>query len=207
MERQSDLMYNTPIQVGRNVPDFTLESYDPVEYSFGQVSLGKLRKQGKWTILVFYPADFTFVCSTELGDLADEYENFKKAGAEVITVSTDTPYVHLAWKREEKFLEKARFPMAADPTGQVSRMFGIYDEDTGLALRGTFIISPEGTLVASEVNYYNVGRNAKELLRKLEASIHVALHPEEACPARWEKGDKTLTPSPELVGKVYEALK
>lgn len=195
------------LQVGQTVPDFNMETYEPTEFGFGEVSLEKLKKDGKWTVLVFYPADFTFVCSTELGDLADEYENFKKLGAEVITVSTDTPYVHLAWKREEKFLENAKYSMAADPTGKVSRLFGVYDEQTGLALRGTFIISPDGVLVASEVNYYNVGRNAQELLRKLKANVYVAKHPEEACPARWDEGAKTLTPSADLVGNVYDALK
>jgi len=195
------------IQVGQQVPDFEMETYEPTDYGFGTVSLEELRHDGKWTVLVFYPADFTFVCSTELGDLAGEYENLKATGAEVITVSTDTVYTHLAWKREEKFLEKAKYPMAADPTGKVSRLFGVYDEKSGLALRGTFIISPVGVLVASEVNFYNVGRSAKELLRKLRASVYVAAHPAEACPARWEQGDKTLTPGPNLVGKVYDALK
>jgi len=196
-----------PIQVGQEVPDFELDTYVPADYGFGKVSLAELKKAGKWTVLVFYPADFTFVCSTELGDLADEHENLKAAGAEVVTVSTDTVYTHLAWKREEKFLEKAKYLMAADPTGRVSRLFGVYDEKAGLALRGTFIINPVGVLVASEVNFYNVGRNAKELLRKLRASVHVAAHPDEACPARWEQGAKTLTPGPQLVGKVYDALK
>ena len=195
------------LQVGQNVPDFTMETYEPTDYGFGTVSLEQLKKAGKWTVLVFYPADFTFVCSTELGDLADEYENIKAAGGEVITVSTDTVYTHLAWKRDEKFLENAKYAMAADPTGTVSKLFGVYDYGTGLALRGTFIISPEGKLVASEVNFYNVGRSAKELLRKLKASVYVAAHPAEACPARWEAGDKTLTPGPKLVGHVYEALK
>lgn len=195
------------IRVGQQVPDFELETYEPTDYGFGKISLKTLREAGKWTVLVFYPADFTFVCSTELADLADEHENLKKAGAEVITVSTDTVYTHLAWRREEKFLEKAKYSMAADRTGSVSRLFGVYDEQTGLALRGTFVISPSGTLVASEVNFYNVGRSAKELLRKLRASVYVAAHPTEACPARWEQGDKTLTPGPELVGKVYDALK
>jgi len=195
------------LRVGQQVPDFELEIYDPVEYGFSTRSLAQLKSEGKWTILFFYPADFTFVCSTELADLADEYENLKAAGAEVISVSTDTVYTHLAWKREERFLENARYPMGADPTGKVSRLFGVYDETTGLALRGTFIISPEGTLVASEVNFYNVGRNAAELLRKLKASVYVAQHPDEACPARWDEGKKTLKPGPDLVGKVYEALK
>lgn len=196
-----------PLQVGQNVADFTMETYQPTKFGFGEVSLEQLKKDGKWTVLFFYPADFTFVCSTELADLADEYENFKQAGAEVITVSTDTQYTHLAWKREEKFLENAQFTMAADPTGIVSKMFGVYDKNTGLALRGTFIINPEGTMVASEVNFYNVGRNAAEILRKLKASVYVAAHPDEACPARWDQGDKTLTPSADMVGKVYDALK
>jgi len=195
------------LQVGQTVPNFEMETYEPTDYGFGKISLDALKKDGKWTILVFYPADFTFVCSTELGDLADEYDNIKAAGGEVVTVSTDTVYTHLAWKREEKFLEKAKYAMAADPTGTVSKLFGVYDYGTGLALRGTFIISPEGKLVASEVNFYNVGRNAKELLRKLKASVYVAAHPDEACPARWEAGAKTLTPGAKLVGKVYDALK
>ena len=195
------------LQVGQNVPDFTMETYEPTDYGFGTVSLEQLKKAGKWTVLVFYPADFTFVCSTELGDLADAYEELKAAGAEAVTVSTDTVYTHLAWKREEKFLENAKYPMAADPTGTVAKLFGVYDYNTGLALRGTFIISPEGKLVASEVNFYNVGRNAKELVRKLKASVYVAAHPAEACPAHWESGDKTLTPGPKLDGNLYEALK
>lgn len=194
------------LQVGQEVPEFEMETYDPGRGDFGKISLSEQKKQGKWTILVFYPADFTFVCSTELADLADEYENLKAAGAEVVTVSTDTVFTHLAWKREEKFLENAKYPMAADRTGQVSRIFGVYNEETGLDLRGTFIIDPKGVLVASEVNFYNVGRNAKELLRKLQACVHVANNPDEACPARWEKGDKTLNPGPQLVGKVYDAL-
>ena len=127
--------------------------------------------------------------------------------AEVITVSTDTKFVHLAWKEAERSLEDVKFPMASDPTGSVSRLFGIYDEATGLALRGTFIISPEGTLLNSEVNFYNMGRNIDELMRKFEANLYLSEHGDEACPARWkEEGDKTLEPSAKMVGKVYEAL-
>jgi peroxiredoxin len=196
-----------PVKVGQQVENFSLETYIPTDFSFGQISLEELKKQGKWTVLVFYPADFTFVCSTELADFADRYEEFKAAGAELITVSTDTQFTHLAWKREEKSLEKAKYLMAADPTGNVSKMFDVYDYETGLALRGTFIINPEGMIVASEVNYYNVGRSAAETLRKLKASIYVAKHPEQACPANWHEGEKTLTPSADLVGKVYDALK
>jgi len=124
-----------------------------------------------------------------------------------VTVSTDTQFVHLAWQRDEKLLENVKFTMAADPTGQVSRLFGVYDESTGLALRGTFIISPDGTIMNSEVNFYNLGRNVEEILRKIKANIHMAKHPEEACPAQWRnEGDKTLKPSEDLVGKVYDAL-
>ena len=113
----------------------------------------------------------------------------------------------MAWRRDEKSLEKVKFQMAADPTGKLSRMFGVYDDATGLALRGTFIINPEGTVLNSEVHFYNLGRNVDELLRKLKANIYLSKHGDEGCPAQWkEEGDKTLTPSPELVGKVFEAL-
>jgi len=122
-------------------------------------------------------------------------------------VSTDTKFVHLAWKQDEKMLEKVKYTMGSDPTGNVSRMFGVYDEATGLALRGTFIISPEGKLLNSEVNYYNLGRNVDELLRKIRANLHLAENTGEACPAKWQKeGDKTLNPSAKMVGKVFEAL-
>lgn len=125
-----------------------------------------------------------------------------------MTVSTDTKFVHLAWQREEKMLEKTKFTMASDPTGKVSRMFGVYDEATGLALRGAFVISPEGKLFNSEVNYYNLGRNIEELLRKVKADIYLGEHGDEACPVKWkEVGDRTLKPTAEMVGKVYEALK
>lgn len=139
-------------------------------------------------------------------DLADRYEKIKKANAELITVSTDTKFVHLAWQREEKSLENVKFPMGGDPTGRLSRLFGIYDEDTGLALRGTFIINPESVLTASEVNYYNVGRNSEELLRKLQANVYLSGQPLEACPARWSPGGKTLTPSASIVGRIHEEM-
>lgn len=194
------------VSVGDTVPNFKLETYLPAERKFGQISLDELKQAGKWTILVFYPADFTFVCPTELADLAEQYETLKKLGAEVISVSTDTKFAHLAWRDSEKLLEKVSYPMGADPTGDVSRLFGVYDYETGLALRGTFIINPEGKLVSSEVNFYNVGRNADELVRKMEANVYLASHPDEACPAKWKQGAKTLKPGGDLVGKVYEAL-
>ncbi|MCX6903484.1 MAG: redoxin domain-containing protein [Verrucomicrobia bacterium] len=194
------------VTVGAQVPSFEMETYHPVDREFGKISLDELKKADKWTILVFYPADFTFVCPTELADLAEKYEALKKLGAEVISVSTDTKFSHLAWKDAEKLLAKVTFPMGADPTGTVSKLFGVYDGASGLALRGTFIINPQGKLVSSEVNFYNVGRNADELLRKVEANAYLVKHPDEACPAKWKQGAKTLKPSEAMVGKVFEAL-
>ncbi len=128
-------------------------------------------------------------------------------GCDIITVSTDTQFVHLAWRKSEKELAPVRYPMAADPTGRVSRQFGVYDEETGLALRGTFIISPEGVLVNSEVNFYNLGRNIDELMRKFKANLHMSRKPAEVCPSEWkDEGDTTLVPSEALVGRVHEAL-
>jgi alkyl hydroperoxide reductase subunit AhpC len=197
-----------PLKVGRQVPDFTMETYEPATGEFGEISLAGQKSSNKWTILFFYPADFTFVCATEFAALADRYEDFKKLNAEIITVSTDTKFVHLAWQREEKMLEKALYPMGSDRTGALSRIFGVYDETSGNALRGTFIISPQGALLNAEVNFYNMGRNVEELLRKLRANIHLAGNPSEVCPAQWkEEGDKTLTPSAKIVGRIHEALK
>ncbi len=194
------------VAVGTAVPDFTMETYDPAEGEFGKVSLAELKKKGKWTILVFYPADFTFVCPTELADLAEEHAALQKLGAEVLGVSTDTKFSHLAWRNSEKLLANVKYRLAADPTGTVSKLFGVYDAGSGLALRGTFIMNPAGVLVSSEINFYNVGRNADELLRKMEANAYLAKHPDEACPAKWQKGAKTLKPDEKMVGKVFEAL-
>ncbi len=193
-------------KVGQMVPEFTLEAFDPTEGSFCEVDLGTLRKEGKWVILFFYPADFTFVCPTELADLAAKHKELADMGAEVISVSTDTKFTHLAWKTDERLLAEVKYKMAADPTGEVSRYFDVWDYESGLALRGTFILNPDGMLVSSEVNFYNVGRNADELARKMEANTYLKDHPAEACPAKWTPGDKTLTPGEKLVGKVYEAL-
>ena len=194
------------VHVGEIVPNFEMETFDPRKGDFGKISLETLKQAKKWTVLVFYPADYTFVCPTELADVAEKHKDLAAAGAEVISVSTDTKFVHLAWHREEKLLKGLSFLMGADPTGKVSRLFGVYDEATGLALRGTFVISPEGKLVGSEVNFYNVGRSAAELLRKVKASVYCAAHPEEACPANWSEGGKTLKPGAGLVGRVSEAL-
>jgi NADH-dependent peroxiredoxin subunit C len=196
----------TPIRVGQDVPHFELETYDPAAGDFGKFSLEGAKREGRWTVLVFYPADFTFVCPTELADIAEKQDKLKALGCDIYGVSTDTKFAHLAWRNSEKLLQNVRYGLAADPTGIVSKMFGVYDGGSGLALRGTFIISPEGRLVSSEINFYNVGRDADELLRKVEANTYLVKHPEQACPAKWKPGSKTLTPSKDMVGKVYEAL-
>ena len=194
------------ISVGMDVPDFTMETYEPAEGSFGKFALAEEKARGKWTVLVFYPADFTFVCPTELADLASVQPEIEALGVKIVSVSSDTKFAHLAWRNSEKLLEGVKYTMGADPTGRVARMFGVYDELSGLALRGTFLISPGGKLVTSEVNYYNVGRDMAELLRKLKANTYLETHPAEACPARWQPGQQTLKPSEKLVGKVFEAL-
>jgi peroxiredoxin (alkyl hydroperoxide reductase subunit C) len=195
-----------PLGVGALVPDFEMETYDPANADFGKFSLAENKAAGHWTVLVFYPADFTFVCPTELADLAEQHAALAKLGVTVVAVSTDTKFAHMAWRNSEGLLKNVKYPMAADPTGSVSRLFGVYDAATGLALRGTFIINPEGKLVSSEVNFYNVGRNAEELVRKMEANVHLVKNPSEACPARWKPGARTLRPGKDLVGNVAAAL-
>jgi NADH-dependent peroxiredoxin subunit C len=198
----------TTIQVGQIVPEFEMETYLPKTEGFGKFSLAEQKKAGKWTVLVFYPADFTFVCATEFAALAEQYGELQKLGCEVLTVSTDTKFTHLAWRRHEGELASVNYPMAADPTGKVSRLFGVYLEAAGVDLRGTFIIGPDGKLHGCEVNFLNIGRNMTELTRKVAACVHFAKLPEEACPATWKKpGDKSLKPGPQLVGKVHEAMK
>jgi peroxiredoxin (alkyl hydroperoxide reductase subunit C) len=200
---------NTPIQVGQPVPDFEMTTYEPTKKAFGKFSLADARKAGKWTVLVFYPADFTFVCATEFAALAEQHAELQKLGVEVLTVSTDTQFTHLAWQRHEGELANVKYAMAADRTGKVARMFGVYLADSGLSLRGTFIISPEGKLMGSEVNFLNLGRNMDELVRKVRGNVHLASAPDEVCPANWKKkGDKTLKkPGADMVGKVHEAMK
>lgn len=195
------------LAIGQIVPNFEMEVFDPNKSDFGKITLDDIRARRAWTILFFYPADFTFVCPTELDDLADKQKQLKDLGCEVIAVSTDTKFSHMAWQQSEKLLANVKYLMGADPTGRVSRMFGVYDENTGLALRGTFIINPDGKLTASEINFYNVGRNADELLRKMQANLYLSGHPDEVCPAKWHEGEKTIKPSAKIVGKVYEAMK
>ncbi len=158
--------------------------------------------KGKWSVFFFYPADFTFVCPTELGDLADNYETFKSLGVEIYSVSTDTHFTHKAWHDTSDTISKIQYPMIGDPTGAISRNFEVMVEEQGLALRGTFVINPEGQIKIVEIHDDGVGRDARELLRKVQAAQYVAAHPGEVCPAKWTPGEKTLAPSLDLVGKI-----
>ena len=167
---------------------------------FEEVTDADLR--GKWSAVVFYPADFTFVCPTELGDLADMYGEFQKIGLEIYAVSTDTHFTHKAWHDASDTIKKIKYPMIGDPTGTITRNFGVMIEEEGLALRGTFLINPEGIIKALEVNDLGIGRSAADLLRKAQAAQYIAAHPNEACPASWKPGEETLTPSLDLVGKI-----
>ena len=158
--------------------------------------------KGKWAVFFFYPADFTFVCPTELGDVADHYEEFQKMGVEIYSVSTDTHFTHKAWHDSSETIGKIQYTMIGDPTGTITRNFDNMREEMGLADRGTFIIDPEGIIQAVEVTAEGIGRNAADLLRKVKAAQYVAAHPGEVCPAKWEEGDATLAPSLDLVGKI-----
>ncbi len=158
--------------------------------------------EGKWSIVFFYPADFTFVCPTELGDLADNYDTFKSLGVEIYGVSTDTHFTHKAWHDTSDTISKIRYPMVGDPTGAITRNFEVMIEEEGLALRGTFVINPQGEIKLCEIHDNGIGRDAKELLRKVQAAQYVASHPGEVCPAKWTPGEATLAPSLDLVGKI-----
>ena len=166
------------------------------------VELTEQSLKGKWSVFMFYPADFTFVCPTELGDLADHYAEFRKLGVEIYGVSTDTHFTHKAWHDTSETIGKVQYPLVGDPTGQLSRNFEVMIEDEGLAYRGTFVVDPEGRIKTIEVNDNGIGRDARELLRRVKAAQYVASHPGEVCPAKWAPGEKTLAPSLDLVGKI-----
>lgn len=186
------------LKIGQAVPSFELDAYHDDEIL--KISLSKFR--GQWLVLIFYPADFTFICPTELQEAAERYEEFRKLGAEVLSISTDTIYAHKAWHDTSPAIGKIRFPMVADPTGTLCREFGTYIEDAGLSLRGSFIVDPDGVLKTLEIHDNSIGRSTEELLRKLQAARFVREHQGEVCPASWKPGAKTLTPSLELVNKI-----
>ena len=182
--------------INKEVNDFKVQAY--VGKDFKEVT--KKDILGKWSVFFFYPADFTFVCPTELEDLANKYEEFKKIGCEIYSVSGDTHFVHKAWHDASDTIKKIQYPMLADPTGALARDFDVMIEADGLAERGSFIVNPEGRIVAYEVIAGNVGRNADELLRRVQASQFVAEHGDQVCPAKWQPGASTLKPSLDLVG-------
>ncbi|MCP1677056.1 peroxiredoxin (alkyl hydroperoxide reductase subunit C) [Natronocella acetinitrilica] len=184
--------------INTEVKPFTATAYHNGE--FIQVSSDDLK--GKWSVMFFYPADFTFVCPTELGDLADHYDEFQKRGVEIYSVSTDTHFTHKAWHDSSETINKIQYPMIADPSGNITRDFDVMIEEAGLADRGTFVIDPDGKIQIVEINSGGIGRDAAELLRKIKAAQYIRANPNEVCPAKWEEGEETLAPSLDLVGKI-----
>ncbi|MCI5108770.1 MAG: redoxin domain-containing protein [Candidatus Pacebacteria bacterium] len=186
------------IFIGKEVEDVSFDAFH--EGKEKEMELADF--SGQWLAVVFYPADFTFVCPTELEELAEMYPEFQKEGAEIISVSTDTVFTHKAWHDKSEAIGKIKFPMVADPAGKLSKMFGVYLEDEGLALRGSFVIDPDGVLKTIEVHHNDIGRSGKELLRKIRAAKFVREHGGNVCPASWEPGKDTLKPGMDLVGGI-----
>lgn len=184
--------------INSQLPEFKVEAY----HNGGFKTVTNKDVLGKWAIFFFYPADFTFVCPTELVDVAEKYDKLKAMGVEVYSVSTDSHFVHKAWHDASESIRKIQYPMLADSTGALCRAFGVMIEEEGRAYRGTFVINPEGQVKIAEIHDNGIGRNADELLRKVEAAQFVATHDGEVCPAKWKKGDETLKPSIDLVGKI-----
>ena len=166
------------------------------------VEISEADIKGKWSVFFFYPADFTFVCPTELGDLADHYGEFHERGVEIYSVSTDTHFTHKAWHETSDTIGKIQYTMIGDPTGEITRNFEVMREGQGLADRGTFLVDPDGVIQAMEITAEGIGRDAEDLLRKVKAAQYVAAHPGEVCPAAWKEGEETLAPSLDLVGKI-----
>ena len=186
------------VKIGQKVFDMEFEIFHKNE--FKKVNLSDYK--GKWLVLLFYPADFTFVCPTELEEAAKYYNEFKELGAELISVSTDTVFTHLAWHDSSPAIKKVNYPMAADPTGKLCKEFGTYIEEEGLSLRGTFIIDPDGILKTIDIHNNSIGRSSKEILRRVKAAKFISENPGLVCPASWEPGEKTLKPGVDLVGKI-----
>jgi len=184
--------------INSKILPFNATAYHKGEF----IEVSEKDTQGKWTVFMFYPADFTFVCPTELGDLADYYQQLQEMGVEVYSVSTDTHFTHKAWHDTSDTIQKIQFPMIGDPTGRITHNFGVMIEDDGLALRGTFVVNPEGEIKVAEIHDLGIGRSASELVRKIQAAQYVASHDGEVCPASWQPGEETLAPSLDLVGKI-----
>ena len=184
--------------INAQLPEFKVNAFQNGE--FKTVTSDDLK--GKWSIFFFYPADFTFICPTELVDLAEKYDELKAMGVEVFSVSCDTHFVHKAWFDASDSIKKIGYTMLADPLAVLAKGFGVYKEDEGLAYRGTFVVDPEGKIKIAEIQDNSIGRNADELVRKVSAAQFVAAHPGEVCPAKWKQGADTLKPSIDLVGKL-----
>ncbi len=184
--------------INTKITEFKLEAYHNDDFT----TVTNKNIDGKWSIFFFYPADFTFVCPTELGDMADKYAEFQKMGVEVYSVSTDTHFTHKAWHDASETIKKIKYPMLADPTGHLTRAFGVHIEEAGLAYRGTFLVNPAGEIKLAEIQDNGIGRNADELMRKVQAAQFIAEHPNEVCPAKWKPGSETLKPGLDLVGKI-----
>lgn len=180
------------------VPGFEAEAFQNEEIK--KIKLADYK--GKWVVVFFYPGDFTFVCPTELAELSNHYAEFQKIDTEILSVSHDTVHVHKAWHDQSEAIKNVKYPMVADPKHNLSKIFGVYIPEEGVCLRGTFIIDPDGVLRGMEVNDNSIGRNAKELMRKLKAAQFVRKHGDQVCPASWEEGDETLKPGLDLVGKI-----
>lgn len=186
------------VAIGEEVPEFEFEAYH--EDKIKNMKLSDFR--GKWTILFFYPADFTFVCPTELEEMQNYYDKFKKLNAEILSVSTDTVFTHKAWHDNSKAIGTITYPMVADPTGEMSQVFGTYIYEEGMSLRGTFLIDPDGILKSVEINHNDIGRSAAELYRKVQAAKYISENAGHVCPASWKPGDDDLEPGIDLVGKI-----
>lgn len=184
--------------IGTQIKPFKAQAYKNGKF----IEVTDQTLKGKWSVVFFYPADFTFVCPTELEDLADNYDAFQKLGVEIYSVSTDTHFAHKAWHDTSPAIGKIQYTMVGDPTTNISRHFDVLIEDVGLADRGTFVIDPQGVIQVVEITAGGIGRDALELLRKIKAAQYVAAHPGEVCPAKWQEGEKTLAPSLDLVGKI-----
>ncbi len=184
--------------IGKEIIDFKVQSFQNGEFK----EVDKNSVLGKWSIFFFYPADFTFVCPTELEDLANKYAEFENANCEIYAISCDTHFVHKAWHDTSATIKKVKYPMLADPTAVLARGFDVMIEEVGLSERGTFIVNPDGKIVAYEVVSGNIGRNADELFRRLQALQFVAEHGDQVCPAKWQPGSETLKPSLDLVGAI-----
>jgi peroxiredoxin len=184
--------------INKSIPEFSVEAFHDGEFK----TITNEDVKGKWSIFVFYPADFTFVCPTELEDMAKKYDELLALGVEVYSVSTDSHFVHKAWHDTSEAIGKIKYPMLADSTGSMTRAFDIMIEEDGRALRGTFLANPDGIIKVEEVHDLGIGRSAADMLRKVKAAKYVANNDGEVCPAAWEEGQATLTPSLDLVGKI-----